>query len=73
MYKPSSVYGLPTTWVPLQKYEWSWGATANQRKEVDENNQDVWTNIWDLTNILGASPTVSKQNTTEFPHWTMKH
>ena len=64
LYKPPSNAGLATAWVPVQKYSWFWGGTAQHIKQGD-----FWTANWLLAMRHGATVAEQPTDTEDFPKW----
>ena len=73
MFRPDpAVPGQSTTYIPLQKYSWSWSGTA-QIDTTNSASQEVWKIVSSsaVFNPL-TPPTVTTENTYDFPIWTAK-
>ena len=73
MFRPNPTFsGQSTTYVPLQKYKWSWNGTA-QIDADSSASQEIW-KIISSSAIFNPSvpPNVTAENTYDFPIWTAK-
>jgi len=71
MYRPPSVGGQPTVWVPVQTIHWAWSGSANVHTDAGGNviTHPDGNAQWYYT-IPQVSPAGNPTNTTAFPTWT---